>query len=113
MWLLANWKIALAGVAAMAVVALAWQIQHWRHEAERADVYKRAVDQMLEQQEKSHSVGINLETGLNDYRPKAREIDKKVQNAPNRIDFDVERVQRTAERIAAGNAARQRHNQMP
>lgn len=65
------------------------------------------------QQNHSDTVGMNLETGMNDYRPAARNLDREVKNATDRNTgnrFAADSVRRTTGRIAAGEAARQRAN---
>lgn len=74
----------------------------------KAEKLQQAIDaQKIE--DKGHAVSLNLETGLNDYKPISRELDKEVNNATlldsgNR--FSVDSVRRTTARINAGEASR-------
>lgn len=99
-------------IAAIALLIIAgWYARGVYERAQAADKLQNAIDDHLAAEGKSHGIGLNLETGLNDYKSQTAEIDRKVNHATlhdtgNR--FDAAGVQRTSDRIAAGIAARKR-----
>ena len=106
-------KLAVTAAVIVALLAAGWSARGVWEKSKKVDELTNAINEQSKQQDKSHSVGMNLETGLNDYRPVAKELDRKVNNATatdtgNR--FDANSVQRTSDRIAAGRAARERAN---
>lgn len=104
-------KPLLIGLAAVILAWTVWWFNDRLDRAREADELERLLIDRAAQEERSHTTGINLETGLNDYRPAARTIDRKVQDATSHDTgnrFDAGSVQRTADRIAAGEAARKR-----
>ncbi|MAR56014.1 MAG: hypothetical protein CMM93_02420 [Rickettsiales bacterium] len=108
LFLLNNWKpLAIAGLALLAI-ALVWTIRGWKEDSDDKADFNAAVREHNAQQEKSQSIGIDLETGLNKYETKKRPLDKEVRNASNPVLFTPDSLRRTADRIAAGKAARQR-----
>lgn len=103
-----HWRAILAALAALMLAGAVWIFADWRHQARKNDELRAALEQAVRLQKKTQSVGQNLETGLNDYRPKAREIDSEVNNAPHPDRFNAERLRWAKDRNAAGRAARQR-----
>lgn len=109
----AKLKLAAAIATVAAAFAFGWVANGWRCDASRVDAINAAIAAHIEAQKESNAIGIDLENGLNQYRPAAKQLDDEVQNATvndtgNR--FDANSVQRTASRIAAGDAARKRAN---
>ena len=99
-------------VATLAIGALfVWQTYEAGKASEKAAQWEASVASWTAASETSWKVGFNLETGLNEYRKNTETLNEEVAHATindtgNR--FDAGSVQRTAARIAAGEAARQR-----
>lgn len=111
-----SWAVNLFGayriyfIAASAVFLLfaGWRAHKLVIDAESADRLKNAINTRMQAEQFGFKQAMDLETGLNTYRKAAREYDRKVQDAANTARFDAGGVQRTAGRIAAGEAARKR-----
>lgn len=104
-------KPLLVGLAAVILAWAIWWLNDRLDRAREADELERLLIDRTTEEERSHTIGMNLETGLNEYRPAANTLNRKVQDATahdsgNR--FDARSVQRTTDRIAAGEAARKR-----
>lgn len=101
----------LIAAAAIALVWGAWWLNDRLDRANDADAAEQAIIDRAAAEGRSHTIGMNLETGLNDYRAVAKKLDNEVSHATandsgNR--FTADSVQRAAARIAAGEAARRR-----
>jgi hypothetical protein len=113
-WITLAWQFREWIALGLLAAGLAYGGWHARGVVEDARATRAAQDAMVarvDAEQNSWTAGMNLETGLSDYRPAAQQIDRKVQDATthdagNR--FDNGSVQRTAARISAGEAARQR-----
>lgn len=110
-FLINNWRLIVVGIAVAMILWAGWYIRALIADAEENRQWDEAVNEFLQNQKKTESIGLDLNHGNNIYRPVARELDRKVQDATvhspdNR--FDADSVQRTKDRIAAGEAARQR-----
>jgi len=103
------WKFAVVAILLAYAYHLGAEAVKTRWQAEKL---QQAIDaQKIE--DKGHTIGLNLETGLNDYKPISRELDKEVNNATSldssrRFDDDI--VRRTTARISAGESSRKRIN---
>lgn len=100
----------IIGAAALALLA-GWRAHKLVIDAESADRLRSALNNRIAAEEFGFQQGMNLETNLNDYRADARDLDLEVYDATvsdagNR--FNADSVRRTAGRIAAGKAIRQR-----
>lgn len=107
--LLNNWRLIAAGAGVLALLLIGWRVAGWREQAQKVGELEAALNQAQQNQERTRSVGIDLNNGNNVYRPAARELDRKVQNetlSPATARFDANGLRLTKERIAAGNAAR-------
>lgn len=110
--LIAHWRAVALGLLILTLTYAGWHARGIVEESRQAKTLQESISAHLAGEAASYSVGMNLETGLNDYQLHAIDIDRKVHDATahdtgNR--FDAAGVQRTAERIAAGEAARKRH----
>jgi len=88
-----------------------WQVRSVMDDAASADRFRAMLDARVAGEQFGFEQSMNLETNLNDYRARSRELDREVYDATihdsgNR--FTAGSVQRTAGRIAAGKAARKR-----
>lgn len=94
--------------AAVVIIALTVRVMTWREQANQNKVDWASVKAHLADESKSHTVGMDLEYGLNKYRSLSLDIDKEVTHAaPTSPRFDADSLRRTQARIAAGEAARQ------
>lgn len=101
----------LAGLALL--VAGGWYARGVYERAQANDAMQAAVAARLDSENQGYLIGLNLETGLNHYKFQTLDLDRKVLNATSHDTgrrFGADSVQRTAERIAAGEAARKRHD---
>lgn len=97
--------------AALVVVALVWHARGVWENSRKVDALNASIAEHAAAEAKSYGIGIDLETGLNNYRAQTLQYDRKVEDATSHDSaarFDAGSVQRTAERIAAGEAARKR-----
>lgn len=101
------WKFAAVAILLAYAYHLGAEAVKTRWQAEKL---QQAIDaQKIE--DKGHAVSLNLETGLNDYKPISRELDKEVNNATSFDSsrrFDNSSVKRTEQRIQTGEKAREK-----
>lgn len=102
-------KIAIG--AAVIGIVLGWHARGTYERAKDNAALERQIDEHLEDETNSWLAGMGLEGGLGQYKVAVEPIDRKVNNATlhdsgNRFTADI--VQRTQERIAAGESARKR-----
>lgn len=103
-FLIRNWKLGLYLVMALALMILTIKVLNWREEAHKVAELENAIARFNADQQKSRTIGLNLNEGLNSYRSKARELDTET---PTGAVFDSDGVRRISQRNAAGRAARQ------
>lgn len=106
------YKIYFIAAGAVFLLFAGWKAHKLVIDAESADRLKSAINTRIAAEQFGFKQGMNLETGLNDYKKQAREYDRKVQDATTATSprFTADGVQRTTARIAAGEAARKRSN---
>lgn len=105
---LSPYMLYLRLVALFMLIVAGWYARGIYERAQASKKLDSAIESHLSQEKLNQAIGLNLETGLNDYKNKTQELDRKVPDATIACRFDVDGVQRTAERIATGIAARKR-----
>lgn len=99
-----RWIVILLGLA-----VVFWAGRHWgwlEEQNNKAEVQAANNALYRASAAKSHTIGMNLETGLNDYRKNTKDI-HHANNDSSGV-FDVGSVRSHTDRIAAGTAARKR-----
>lgn len=103
--------IGYATILLLSIYGLWYIYDEGKEEQKRKD-RDNAISDYIAGTGKSHTIGLDLETGLNEYKKKAQELNKEAINANYndiaRISSDS--MHRAAKRIAAGESARQRIN---
>lgn len=104
------YRVHIVAAGAVFLVLAGWHAHKLVIDAESADRLRNAINTRIQAEQFRFKQGMNLETGLNDYRTKAKELDRSVKDAITTTSprFDAGSMQRTANRIAAGEAARKR-----
>ena len=89
-------------VVTMAIVGTI-RVMLWRERAHQTDSLQAGINAHIADEKHNEAIGLNLETGLNDYRTETRG-----QSSRNADVFTADSMQFVTQRIAAGEAARQR-----
>jgi len=102
MLLLLKYKKAIAfGLAASLLILLALRINHWHERSKQLDALIEQVAATNALNEKTATIGLELDNGLNKYRHETRSID-----TPTGAVFTPDSVQRIRKRTEALGAAR-------
>lgn len=101
-------KAIAIGLAATLLILLTLRVNHWRNESHKVDALMQEIAAHNAAGERSLSIGLDLNEGLNEYETRTRTI-----RIPAGPAFTDEQLQRTRTRIEAGNSARERAKGMP
>ncbi len=100
-WLIKYWKLlAIFGAVALCVT-VGWRVHKAFVDADKADELQRAINEQVREQERTHSIGLDLDHGLNVFRRSNHdEMDSPV--------YAPDSVRAITDRIAEGEAPRRR-----
>lgn len=98
LFLSANWRLVLGGTICLALLYLGWNLRGHREEAARASELRLWLEEERSAQQRSYSIGMDLENGLNQYRNNIQE------SSDDGVVYSTSRVREIERRIASGSA---------
>lgn len=107
-FVLANWKMIVAGIAASVMFFLGWNAHKMIIDAEKARSLESAIEDHIEDQKRSDEDAKDLAESEASYEEVIRDLNRELRR--NRGDnspvFNPDSVRRASSRIAAGEASR-------